>query len=82
MSEQPTQHKSDDRLTILQTISDVLNSGLSKESLKICIELVDNGVSGGALAHVIQTIRREAQDDEDKESNDSEESAASTDSTL
>eukprot|EP00099_Drosophila_melanogaster_P004375 NP_001189028.1 uncharacterized protein Dmel_CG42787 [Drosophila melanogaster] len=82
MSEQPTQHKSDDRFTILQTLSDVVDSGLSKEALKICIELVDNGVCGGALAHVIRTIREEIQDDEDKESDDSGESAASTDSTL
>lgn len=56
----------------LQGISQLLNTGLSDESLDICIKLIEAGVHPQALAEVITQIRREAETawtpDESKES--------------
>ncbi|XP_039485384.1 mitotic-spindle organizing protein 1 [Drosophila santomea] len=73
---------SDDRLTVLHNISELVNSGLSKETLKICIELIDNGVGGRALSQIIKSIREGIQDDAGGECEDSGESAASTPRVL
>lgn len=43
----------------LQNISSILNTGLSPETLDICIQLCEAGVHPQALANVIQQIRRE-----------------------
>lgn len=43
----------------LQNISAILNTGLSPETLDICIQLCEAGVHPQALANVIQQIRRE-----------------------
>ncbi|KAL9899870.1 uncharacterized protein ACN427_007367 [Glossina fuscipes fuscipes] len=54
----------------LQGISQLLNTGLSDESLDISIKLIEAGVHPQALAEVITQIRREAEStsDESKES--------------
>ncbi|CRL08723.1 CLUMA_CG021421, isoform A [Clunio marinus] len=43
----------------LQNISSILNTGLTPETLDICIQLCEAGVHPQALANVIQQIRRE-----------------------
>lgn len=43
----------------IQNISAILNTGLSPETLDICIQLCEAGVNPQALANVIQQIRRE-----------------------
>lgn len=43
----------------IQNISAILNTGLSPETLDICIQLCEAGVHPQALANVIQQIRRE-----------------------
>lgn len=43
----------------IQNISSILNTGLSPETLDICIQLCEAGVHPQALANVIQQIRRE-----------------------
>jgi mitotic-spindle organizing protein 1 len=43
----------------LHNISNILNTGLSAETLDICIQLCEAGVHPQALANVIQQIRRE-----------------------
>lgn len=43
----------------IQNISRILNTGLSPETLDICIQLCEAGVHPQALANVIQQIRRE-----------------------
>lgn len=43
----------------IQNISALLNTGLSPETLDICIQLCEAGVHPQALANVIQQIRRE-----------------------
>lgn len=42
----------------IQNISDLMNTGLSKESLDICIKLMECGVHPQALAEVVNQIRR------------------------
>ncbi|KQS43173.1 mitotic-spindle organizing protein 1 [Drosophila erecta] len=75
MSKKSTLDEPDDRFTVLHNISELVNSGLSKESLKICIELMDNGVGGRALAHIIKTIREGIPENKGEESEDSESAA-------
>lgn len=51
-----------DNLTVrnnLQVLSEMINTGLSKESLDICIRLCEAGVHPQALAEVVNQIRRE-----------------------
>lgn len=43
----------------LQNISSILNTGLSPETLDICIQLCEAGVHPQALANVIQQMRSE-----------------------
>lgn len=43
----------------IANISSILNTGLSPETLGICIQLCEAGVHPQALANVIQQIRRE-----------------------
>jgi mitotic-spindle organizing protein 1 len=43
----------------IQNISAILNTGLTPETLDICIQLCEAGVHPQALANVIQQIRRE-----------------------
>lgn len=43
----------------LQILSEMINTGLSKESLDICIRLCEAGVHPQALAEVVNQIRRE-----------------------
>jgi mitotic-spindle organizing protein 1 len=41
-------------------ISNILNCGLDKETLAICVSLVESGVNPEALAHVVKELKREA----------------------
>lgn len=43
----------------IQTMSHLLNTGLSNDTLDICIRLCEAGVHPQVLAEVIQQIRRE-----------------------
>jgi mitotic-spindle organizing protein 1 len=57
----------------LHNISSILNTGLSTETLDICIQLCEAGVHPQALANVIQQIRREMaqiQHDQEQSSQD------------
>ncbi|KAK9806964.1 hypothetical protein WJX72_008763 [[Myrmecia] bisecta] len=47
-------------LEIVYEISNLLDTGLSKEELSILIALIENGVNPEALAAVVQEVRREA----------------------
>ncbi|KAJ1528096.1 hypothetical protein ONE63_008012 [Megalurothrips usitatus] len=46
-------------LALLSRISQLLNTGLDKESLAICIRLCEAGVHPEALAKAILEVRRE-----------------------
>lgn len=47
-------------LAAVKEISDLLNTGLDDETLRICVQLLEAGVNPEALANVVQELRREA----------------------
>lgn len=47
-------------MDILSEISSLLNTGLDRETLSLCVSLTENGVNPEALAAVIRELRREA----------------------
>ena len=44
----------------MKEISDLLNTGLDDESLKICLKLLEAGVNPEALATVVTELRKES----------------------
>jgi hypothetical protein len=47
-------------LQVVEDISNLLNIGLDKETLTICIRLIENGINPSTLAHGILDIKRDA----------------------
>ncbi|KYK61732.1 putative Mitotic-spindle organizing protein 1 [Drechmeria coniospora] len=45
---------------ILHEISTILNCRLDRQTLSICISMIERGVHPEALAHVIKELRQEA----------------------
>ena len=43
----------------VKEISDLLNTGLDDETLKVCVQLLEAGVNAEALASVVLELRRE-----------------------
>lgn len=43
----------------VKEISDLLNTGLDEETLKVCVQLLEAGVNPEALATVVRELRRE-----------------------
>lgn len=43
----------------VKEISDLLNTGLDEETLKVCVQLLEAGVNPEALASVVRELRRE-----------------------
>lgn len=43
----------------MREISDLLNTGLDDETLRVCVQLLEAGVNPEALATVVQELRRE-----------------------
>ena len=58
--ERPAVTEARESLDILHQISTLLNTGLDKEVLSICISLLENGVNPEALAAVVKELRNEA----------------------
>ena len=46
-------------LSAVKEISDLLNTGLDDETLRVCVQLLEAGVNPEALATVVQELRRE-----------------------
>ena len=46
-------------LSAVKDISNLLNTGLDDETLRICVQLLEAGVNPEALANVVQELRRE-----------------------
>ena len=44
----------------VKEISDLLNTSLDDDTLKICVQLLEAGVNAEALATVVMELRREA----------------------
>ncbi|KAI8357167.1 mitotic-spindle organizing protein 1 [Mortierella sp. GBAus27b] len=47
-------------MDILTEMSSLLNTGLDRETLSICVSLCESGVNPEALAAVIKELRRES----------------------
>ena len=47
-------------LAAIKEISELLNTGLDDETLRLCVQLLEAGVNPEALATVVQELRREA----------------------
>ncbi len=43
----------------MREISQLLNTGLDDETLRVCVQLLEAGVNPEALATVVQELRRE-----------------------
>ena len=43
----------------MKEISDLLNTGLDDETLRICVQLLEAGINPEALADVVKELRRE-----------------------
>lgn len=48
-----------DAMQIIEEIADLLKIGLDKETLSICVRLIENGVNPTPLAHSILNLKRE-----------------------
>ncbi|KZT53306.1 hypothetical protein CALCODRAFT_474859 [Calocera cornea HHB12733] len=46
-------------LDILHDISQLLNTGLDRETLATCVEMIERGTNPEALAAVVQEMRKE-----------------------
>ena len=44
----------------MEEIAHVLNAGLDKETLSLCVRLIENGINPSTLAHAILSIQRDA----------------------
>ncbi|KIS71203.1 uncharacterized protein UMAG_11285 [Mycosarcoma maydis] len=51
---------SQESLDILHDMSKLLNTGLSREQLRACVELIESGVSAEAVAAIVENLRKEA----------------------
>ncbi|KAF9091096.1 Mitotic-spindle organizing protein 1 [Mortierella sp. AD031] len=47
-------------MDILTEMSSILNTGLDRETLSVCVSLCESGVNPEALAAVIKELRRES----------------------
>eukprot|EP00042_Codosiga_hollandica_P010323 m.23081 g.23081 ORF g.23081 m.23081 type:complete len:66 (+) comp34625_c0_seq1:78-275(+) len=47
-------------MDVLYQMSQLLHTELDRETLAICVSLVENGVNAEALAAVVKELRREA----------------------
>ena len=44
----------------MEEIANLLNTGLDKETLSLCIRLIEDGIDPSTLAHNILSIQRDA----------------------
>ncbi|CAG8466312.1 15891_t:CDS:2 [Dentiscutata erythropus] len=58
--EDPKIQEARETMDILHEISTILNTGLDRDTLSLCLNLCENGVNPEALAAVIKELRRES----------------------
>ncbi|SPO43506.1 uncharacterized protein PSANT_01191 [Moesziomyces antarcticus] len=51
---------SQETMDILHDLSQLLNTGLSREQLRACTELIESGVNAEAVAAIVESLRKEA----------------------
>lgn len=47
-------------MQVVEEIANLLNTGLDKETLSLCIRLIEDGIDPSTLAHNILSIQRDA----------------------
>ncbi|KAE9375426.1 mitotic-spindle organizing protein 1 [Stipitochalara longipes BDJ] len=57
---QATQAQARQVIDVFHEISTLLNADLDRQTLSICISLIENGVNPEALASVVRELKREA----------------------
>jgi mitotic-spindle organizing protein 1 len=58
--EDPKAVEAREAIDVLHEVSLLMNTGLDKEALSICVSLCEQGVNPEALAAVIKELKREA----------------------
>ncbi|KAF9433032.1 Mitotic-spindle organizing protein 1 [Entomortierella beljakovae] len=58
--QQQQQQEARQAMDILAEMSTLLNTGLDRETLSVCVSLCESGVNPEALAAVIKELRRES----------------------
>ncbi|KAG0372514.1 MAG: mitotic-spindle organizing gamma-tubulin ring associated-domain-containing protein [Linnemannia gamsii] len=58
--QQRQQQEARQAMDILTEMSSILNTGLDRETLSVCVSLCESGVNPEALAAVIKELRRES----------------------
>ncbi|CBQ70514.1 uncharacterized protein SPSC_04556 [Sporisorium scitamineum] len=51
---------SQETMDVLHDMSQLLNTGLSREQLRACVELIESGVNAEAVAAIVENLRKEA----------------------
>ncbi|KAJ9477621.1 Mitotic-spindle organizing protein 1 [Pseudozyma hubeiensis] len=51
---------SQETMDMLHDMSQLLNTGLSREQLRACVELIESGVNPEAVATIAENLRKEA----------------------
>jgi len=51
-----------DVIDILEEISALLNTHLDRQTLSLCVSMIENGVNPEALATVVKELRRESEE--------------------
>lgn len=51
-------------IDIFHEISTLLNADLDRQTLSICVSLIENGVNPEALASVVRELKRDVDEDE------------------
>jgi len=44
----------------VEEIANLMNAGLDKETLSLCVRLIENGINPNTLAHAILAVQRDA----------------------
>ncbi|POS87934.1 hypothetical protein EPUL_000199 [Erysiphe pulchra] len=52
-------------IDVFHEISTLLNAGLDRQTLSICISLIENGVNPEALASVVKELRKDTKEIEE-----------------
>lgn len=47
-------------MQVVEEIAKLMNAGLDKETLSLCVRLIENGINPSTLAHAILSIQRDA----------------------
>ena len=56
----PTTRDAMEAMQVVEEIAHLLNMGLDKETLSICVRLIEDGINPSSLARVVLYLKQEA----------------------